>query len=239
MEEQKNVLTSPIKVGSLGSSEKAEFIRQTYLHVAFAVLAFVLVEMIFFQLDFMWQFSMWAVSGRWTWLILLGVLSLIGGFATNWAKSASKGMQYAGLMLYVVIQSVIFMPMLIYVIYVLEDTALLSQAAVVTLALFAGLTAIVLTTKKDFSYLRSALMVGGLIAVGLIVAGAIFGFSLGLWFSVGMVVLMGIAILYQTSQLIHEYNTDQHVAASIGLFASLMTMFWYILRIFISLSGDD
>ena len=36
---------------------------------------------------------------------------------------------------------------------------------------------------------RTALIIGGFIALGLIVAGALFGFELGLWFSVGMVVL--------------------------------------------------
>ena len=69
------------------------------------------------------------------------------------------------------------------------------------------------------------------IAMGLIVAGILFGFDLGLWFSVGMVILASGSILYQTSNLIHKYQEHQHVAAALGLFASLMLLFWYILSI--------
>jgi hypothetical protein len=88
-----------------------------------------------------------------------------------------------------------------------------------------------LTSKKDFSFLSSALTVGGFIAIGLVVAGMLFGFSLGLWFSVAMVILAGGSILYQTSNVLHHYNKNQHVAAALGLFASLMLLFWYVLSI--------
>ena len=79
------------------------------------------------------------------------------------------------------------------------------------------------------------LTIGFFIAIGLIVAGMIFGFNLGLWFSVGMVVLASGSILYQTSNMVHKYSEDQYVGASLGLFASLMLLFWYILSI---LSND-
>ena len=68
----------------------------------------------------------------------------------------------------------------------------------------------------------------------LIIAGTLFGFDLGLWFSVGMVALAAGSILYQTSNMVHKYEEDQYVAASLGLFASFMLLFWYILRIFLS-----
>jgi len=102
------------------------------------------------------------------------------------------------------------------------------------MSLFTGLSAVVFVTKKDFSFLRTALMVGGFIAIGLIVAGLLFGFNLGLWFSVGMIILASGSILYQTSNLLRKYRTDQFVAAALGLFASLMLLFWYILRILMS-----
>ena len=90
------------------------------------------------------------------------------------------------------------------------------------------ISAIVFVTKKDFSFLRAGLTVGFFIAIGLIVAGMLFGFDLGLWFSVGMCVLAGGSILYQTSNLIHKYGTDDYIPAALGLFASLMLLFWYV-----------
>ncbi|MEM7675384.1 MAG: Bax inhibitor-1 family protein, partial [Myxococcota bacterium] len=49
-----------------------------------------------------------------------------------------------------------------------------------------------------------------------------------------MVVFAGGAIVYQTSNIVHEYRPGQHVAAALALFASVALLFWYILRIFMS-----
>ena len=67
-----------------------------------------------------------------------------------------------------------------------------------------------------------------------IAGGAIFGFNLGTWFSVGMVGLAGAAILYDTSNVLHHYPEDRYVAAALELFASMALMFWYVLQLFLS-----
>ena len=84
-----------------------------------------------------------------------------------------------GLGLYVLLEAVIFMPIIFLAMYFTDGTAILSQAGIITLALFGGLTAVVFLTRVDFSFLRSILVIGGFVALGLIVAGAIFGFDLG------------------------------------------------------------
>ncbi len=159
---------------------------------------------------------------------------LVTNYAEKLAlRSNDKKMHYAGLVLYVVAEAFIFIPLIFMAMYMAQDGGfeILNQAAILTLALFSGLTAVVFITKKDFSFLRSILTIGFFIALGLIIAGALFGFNLGLWFSVGMVVLASGSILYQTSNMIYKYNEEQNVAASLGLFASLMLLFWYILSI--------
>jgi len=99
---------------------------------------------------------------------------------------------------------------------------------------FAGLTLIVLLTRKDFSFLRGILWWGGIVALVLIVAGTIFGFQLGTYFSVAMVALAGGAILYDTSNVLHHYPEDRYVGAALELFASVAMMLWYVLRLFMS-----
>ena len=111
---------------------------------------------------------------------------------------------------------------------------IISEAGALTVTGFLALSAYVYITKKDFSFLKAGLTIGFFIAMGLIVAGALFGFNLGLWFSVGMCLLAGGSILYQTSNLINKYGTDDYIPASLGLFASLMLLFWYVLQIFMS-----
>jgi len=49
-----------------------------------------------------------------------------------------------------------------------------------------------------------------------------------------MVILAAGSILYNTSNIIHHYNTQQYVAASLSLFASVALLFWYLLQIFMS-----
>jgi FtsH-binding integral membrane protein len=217
----------------LTQDRKAAFYRKTYTHLALAVLLFILVEMIFFQIPAVVDFALSLTQG-WLWLAMLGGFM----FATSYAEKTAlgtkdKNKQYLALGLYVIAEAFIFIPLLFIAMAYSADggTAILSQAAIMTIALFAGLSGIALLTKKDFSFLKSILSIGFFVAIGLIVAGMLFGFNLGLWFSVGMVLLAAGSILYQTSNMVHKYQEDQYVAASLGLFGSLMLLFWYILSI--------
>jgi uncharacterized protein len=97
--------------------------------------------------------------------------------------------------------------------------------------LFAGLTATAFITRKDFSFLGSILTVCGFIALGVIVCSILFGFTLGLLFSAIMVFFAAGSILYTTSNIMHHYRTNQHVAASLALFSGVMLLLWYVLRI--------
>ena len=63
--------------------------------------------------------------------------------------------------------------------------------------------------------------------------------NLGTGFMMLMVLFAAGAILYDTSNVLHHYRTEQYVAASLALFASVGILFWYILQIVISLSGRD
>ena len=59
----------------------------------------------------------------------------------------------------------------------------------------------------------------------------LFEVNLGLVFAAGMVFMACGAILYTTSNILHEYRTDQHVPASLAIFAGVALLFWYILLI--------
>ena len=224
--------SAPELVAYSTDSERAVFYRKTYTHVALALLAFILVETALLR----WvpeELILAMFGGKFIWLFIIGGFWLGSMLANKWAHSLSRTTQYIGLGLYVLLEAVIFLP-LIYIALAYTGTEVLSQAAIVTLSLFGGLTAVVFMTRLDFSFLRSVLVIGGFLSLGLIVAGALFGFELGLWFSVGMVVLATGGILYQTYNVKNEYTPDQYVGAALQLFSSVMLLFWYILRIFLS-----
>ena len=221
-------------ITTVSTDQRVEFYKKTYLHVALGVLAFVVIEYLFLNSEAIVNFTMSLTQGR-MWLLMLGVFMLATSYAEKMAiKSTSKNKQYLGYFIYIVAEAFIFVPILFIAVYYMDGTDILKQATILTLSLFTGLSAVVLLTGKDFSFLRTALTVGGFVAMGLIAAGLIFGFNLGLWFSAGMIILAAISILYQTSNLVHKYRTDQYIAAALGLFASLMLLFWYILRILMS-----
>ncbi len=213
---------------------RVAFYKKTYAHVAGGVLLFVLFEYLLLQSDTIVEFMLSMTDG-WRWLVMLGGFMLITSYAESTVlKTADKNIQYMAYALYVFAQALIFVPLLAIAIYYTESVDLIQQAAIVTLALFVGISSVVFITKKDFSFIKTGLTIGFFIAMGLIVAGTLFGFNLGLWFSVGMCLLAGGSILYQTSNLVNKYGTEDYIPASLGLFASLMLLFWYVLQIFMS-----
>jgi len=222
---------------------RADFITKTYLHLAGAIAAFVGLEAILLNTPGIERLVQTMIGGRFSWLIVLGAFIGVSYVAQSWAQSAvSLTKQYAGLALYVVAEAIIFVPLL-YIAQRIGGPQLLGQAALITLVLFGGLTAIVFMTRNDFSFLGSFLRFAGFAALALIAIFLLFrvdmGGMLGFAFMGAMVLLACGYILYDTSNVLHHYRIGQHVAASLALFASVALLFWYILQILMSLSSRD
>lgn len=225
-------MMTDVLVAHSSDVDKAGFYRKTYLHVALSILAFIGVETVLLQMvPDQLIFAMFAQ--RYLWLLIIGVFWLASVLATKWSLSLSRSTQYFGLGFYVILEAVIFLP-LIKIATLYAGPQVIFQAAMLTTAMFAGISAVAFTSKRDFSFLRNIIVIGGFISIGLIAGGMLFGFNLGLWFSVGMVILASATILYQTSKLKDVYSTNQYVGASLQLFASIMLLFWYILSILMS-----
>lgn len=222
------------------ANERADFIRLTYLHLGGAVLAFAGLTAGLVNSSLGARLTATVTAGPMSWLILLGAFMAAGWVAERWARSAtSVGMQYAGLGLYVVAEAIIFTPLLYIAANFFPNQPVIATAGVLTGVVFGGLTVVAFTTRKDFSFLRSALMVGGFAAMGLVVVSLLFGFTLGSIFSTAMVVLAAGYILYHTSNVMHHYPIGSHVAASLALFSAVALMFYYILRLVMAFASDD
>lgn len=221
----------PIAVAELDDNSRGRFISRTYSHLFCAITVFTLIEIFLFKTG-MAETIARAMIGT-SWLLVMGGFVVVSWLASRVAHSAeSKVAQYAALAGFVVAEAIIFVPLL----YLADKFApgAISSAAMVTFIAFVGLSLVAFYTRKDFSFLRGILCWGGIIALVAIVCGAIFGFNLGLGFSVIMVALAGGAILYDTSNILHHYPEDRYVGAALELFASVALMLWYVLRIFMS-----
>jgi FtsH-binding integral membrane protein len=212
--------------------ERASFIRKTYMHVAGAILLFILMEVFLIGSGAGLPLAQTMLGGRYSWLIVLGAFMGVSMLANWWANSqTSKAMQYMGLILYTVAEAIIFVPLL-FLAQIKAGGGVILEAGIVALGLFMGLTAVVFLTRRDFSFLGPILGIACFATLGFIVAGILLGFSFGAFFAWIMVAIAGGSILYNTSNVLHHYRPGQHVAASLSLFASVALLFWYILQIF-------
>lgn len=217
--------------GMSRTAERATFLKRVYGHLMGAIVAFVLFELVIFRMG--WAEPMATAMMSTSWLLILGAFMLLSWLATGFAaKATSPALQYMGLFGYVVLQGLIFVPMLFIADRYAPGT--ISSAALITVLGFAGLTAVVLVGAKDFSFLGSMVRFAMVLALVAIVAALIFGFQLGTWFSVLMIGVAGAAILYDTSNILHNYPSDRYVAGALALFASVAIMFFYVLRLLLA-----
>jgi len=231
--------TFTLSAAKSSANERAAFIRRTYSHLAVAILAFVGIEYYLVHSPFAAQLASSMTSG-FSWMIVLGLFMGVGYFADKLARSEnSEQMQYLGLGLFVIAEAIVFLPLL-FMATMYGGGGLIPTAGLMTLLLVLGITATVFITRKDFSFMRGILSIGSFVALGFIICSMIFGFSLGLVFASVMVLFAAGSVLYTTSNILHHYSTNQHVAASLALFSSVALLFFYILQVLMSLtSGSD
>jgi uncharacterized protein len=224
---------TPTPVIALADDRRRAFMIKVYQHIALAMAVFVGLEVALFNggiAEALFEMFFMSDSGA-TWLLLLGAFMVVNWFAGQaTAALDNPGKQYAGLFAIAASYSVIFAPFLFYV-FNYQGAAPVVNAAIITAIGFAILSVIGLTTATDLSFLRPIIMWGFGLALLAIVGAVIFGANLGTWFSVAMIGLAGGAILYQTQQALRTFPEEAYVAAAAGLFASIMTMFWYVLRL--------
>lgn len=215
---------------------RSRFLIKVYQHLALAVLAFMAIETLFFVTGIAEGiYSFLASSGGFAWLLILGGFTVVNMLASRSAHQLDNpAAQYGALFAMSAAEALIFAPFLYYVFKIApgDGTTSVVSAAIVTAVGFAALSVVAMTTRKDLSVLRPLLMWGGIAAIGLIIAGVVFGFNLGPLFSVAMIALAGASILYQTQQIVRRYPEWAYVGAAVSLFASLMMMFWYVLQLF-------
>ena len=228
--------SNPFIVADAPAADRAAFFRRTYGLVAASFGAFAVTLYALFVSGIADTF-MRSIAGVGSWG-MLGVMVLFW-VGTTAAQSlafsrASRLAQYAGLGLYVLLQALIFVPLIYYTAIVTKGNPgeILIPACLATGALVVALTAVVFMTNLDFSFLKVAIVIGSICALGIIVVSLFAGWSLGAWFSIAMIVLMATVILYQTNEVKNTMETDQHVAAAFVLFSSFVTLLFYVIRLF-------
>ena len=124
-----------------------------------------------------------------------------------------------------------------YVARGMEDLIMLAFAG--TAIVFFACSAYVLTTKKDMSFLSTAIFSLFIVLLLGIVASFFFQIpALAVGISALFVVLSTMTILYETSNIIHGGETN-YIRATVSIYVSIYNLFISLLRLLSIFSSDD
>lgn len=120
-----------------------------------------------------------------------------------------------------------------------NGTELVMLAMGGTGTIFLALSGYALTTRKDFSFMGGFIMVGVLVAFLAGIGALIFNIpALSLAVSVMFILLMSGFILYQTSEMVHGYETN-YIMATVALYISIYNLFTSLLHLLGAFAGED
>jgi modulator of FtsH protease len=169
-------------------------------------------------------------------LVELGML-----IAAMFIRRRGRAIGYGFLFAFVFISGITLYPPIAYYSST-GGAAIVNTAFILTAVIFAGLSIYAYYAKRDFSFLRSFLMVGlfaliGFALVGLFVPGLNAG-TLGLTIGFFGVLVFSGFILYDISQYKHGVPDDMIPLAVLSLYLSFVNLFLYLLQILGILSDD-
>lgn len=126
----------------------------------------------------------------------------------------------------------------IYMTSIANGSEIVMAAMGGTAIIFVALSAYVIVTRKDFTFMAGMLMTGILVAF-LASLGAILFNMPGLQLAVSamFILLMSGLIMFQTSQIIHGGETN-YISATVTLFVSIFNLFTSLLHI-LGIFGDE
>lgn len=130
-------------------------------------------------------------------------------------------------------------PMLNYYLAMPAGPSIVAQALGGTAAVTFGLSFYAITTRKDFSFLGGFIMVGMIVMLVAIIASLFLNIpGLQVAISAGIVLLMSLAILFDTSRIVNGGETN-YIRATVGLYLNIYNLFVHLLALVTALTGND
>jgi FtsH-binding integral membrane protein len=155
---------------------------------------------------------------------------MIGGVLGAQAVRHVPGLNLAALFGFTTLTGVVISPLIAVVRQVNPGSIL--AAGVLTVGIFGGLTAYVFVSKKDFSFMRGMLMTGLIVVILAGVVNIFLGASaLGFAVAAATLLLFSGFVLYDTSNIIRRYPTNEYVAGALDLYLDAFNIFLALLRI--------
>ena len=129
-------------------------------------------------------------------------------------------------------------PLLNYALAMKNGMQLVSYAAVGTGAVFMGMAAIAVTTKRDFSFMGKFLFVGMIVLLVAMVANMFLQIpALALTISSLVIVVFSLFLLHDLSRIVTGGETN-YVMATTGVYLSLFNIFANLLQLLMAFGGE-
>ena len=163
------------------------------------------------------------------------ILLLVGYFAV-YALRKTPVLNVVAFLAYLFLDGLLLTPLLTHTLVnkgAAVGTANILTAFGGTSVAFAGLTAYVFVSRKDFSYLGGFLVMGFLGMLGFAIFGMVAGMGPGAWMLYhGLGLLFGCGyILFVTSRIMHNYSQDEYVLAALCLATEFVSFFVHLLSL--------
>ncbi len=169
--------------------------------------------------------------------IVLSLVSIGLIFVVQRTANSASGLFFA--MLFAVTMGASIGPLLNFYANMPQGASIITRAFGGTALIFFGLSGFVLSSKKDFSFMRNFLFVGLMVALIASIANIFFDIpALSLAISAAMVLIMSGYILHDTSAIVRgEY--DNYIMAAVSLFINIFSLFVHLLRLLAAFNSDD
>ena len=203
---------------------RANFIRKTYVLFLAGILTAVIAGAICLRTPQVYL----AVTNLLTSSPLLFVGIFLGSSFLAQAVSRVEGLNYIALFGFTGLLGLLIAPIV--------DTyapKVIGEAGFLTIVIFGALTAYAFVSGKNFSFIGGFIFVG-MVAVVLAGLANMFWFKssgFSYWIAWGSLLMSSGYVLYQTSNMIHEYDERGYCSAALGLFISFFNIFMSLLRI--------
>ncbi|HEX8557130.1 MAG TPA: Bax inhibitor-1/YccA family protein [Pyrinomonadaceae bacterium] len=206
-----------------GVAERMGFIRKVYA-LFFAATLFALGGV---GVGFMFPpVMMWIIAHPW-----LSIIALLGGVMGAQAVRLTPGVNLLALFAFTTFTGVFISPLI--ALYTRLNPASIWQAGLLTVGIFGGLTAYVFVSKKDFSFMRGMVTTGLIVVVlaGLLNVFIVGSSAMAFGISCAALLLFSGFVLYDTSNIIRRYPTNEYVAGALDLYLDAFNIFLALLRI--------
>lgn len=213
----------PLTAAQAGVSERLGFIRKVYA-LFFAGILFAIGGV----------FLGWSVpplmlfAAEHPWIMLFGMIgAVIGAQAVRHVPVVNLFALFG----FTTLTGVVISPVLYFI--SAYNPASIFQAGVLTVGIFGGLTAYVFLSNRDFSFLRGMVTVGLIVVIlaGLLNVLVVGSSALGFAVAVATLLLFSGYVLYDTSNIIRRYPTNEYIAGALDLYLDAFNIFLALLRI--------